>query len=62
LDEMADEAMPEMFQVYPQRDMPGLWYSDQESSPAKVFAGRQVRPTKNGRVQRTLRNLESALT
>jgi len=62
LDEMADETMPELFEIHPKGNMPGLRDSDKKSSPAKILAGRQIRPTENGRIHWTLTRLENSLT
>ena len=60
MDEMADETMPEMFEIHPQRNMSSLRDANSKSSPGKILARRQVRSTENGRVQRTLRSLEKS--
>jgi hypothetical protein len=62
LDEMVDTTMPKMFEIHSEGNMPGLRHPDEESSPSKILARRQVRSTENRRVKRTLRSLENSVT
>ncbi len=50
MDEMADEEVHPMLTIYSERHLSLLWIRDQNTSPSKVFARRQVRKVPSERL------------